>query len=128
MNFNRISTYTEKELGNFTNNEIKSLVQHELTFDGDNEAPKQVIVDIEQGTYVNPFKTEKTNIFKTNILTPALLAVGGWVVFVNLIPGVPNIPLLSDITPVISHAEYLNGESDFRIVSHRELNRGFILR
>ena len=123
MTFNRISTYTKQELGNFTNNEIKSLVQHELTFDSDNEALKQIIVDLEEGTYVNPFKTQKFNIF-----IPLLAAVTGWVVCVNLIPGVPTVPVLSDITPVISQAQYLNGDSEFRVVSHHELNRGYVLR
>ena len=123
MSFDRISTYTKKELGNFTNNEIKQLVQFELNFDSDNEKLKQIIVDIENGNYVNPYKPVKFNPF-----IPVASLMVGWTLMANIIPGLPTVPVLSDITPVISEARYLNGDTETRVVSHRQLNQGFTFR
>ena len=116
----RMSSYTEVELGNFTNNEIKELVEYELAFTPDDETLKDIIKDIQEGKYINPFKKDKYIGLKIG-----LTVFGSYIVVMNLGVGqfVPTIPVLSDVTPMIGYVKNPIGDDDFRLLSHRDFNR-----
>ena len=114
-----MSSYTDNELGNFTNNEIKELIEYELTFTPEDEDLKNIIRDIQDGKYVNPFKKDKFTGVKLG-----LTIFGSYIIVMNIGVGqlVPTIPILSDITPMIGYISTPGGD-DFRLLSHRDFNR-----
>ena len=114
-----MSSYTDNELGNFTNNEIKELVEYELTFTPDDQDLKNIIQDIQEGKYVNPCKKDKFKGVKIG-----LTIFGSYILIMNFGVGhfVPTIPILSDVTPMIGFIKTPGGD-DFRVLSHRVFNR-----
>jgi len=125
-NQRRISEYTKQELGDMTNQEIKALVEYELTFNVHDSFTierekdlKGIISDIESGTYLNPYKKESGGFLKGLVFM-----FGVYVVGMNLGVGqfVPTIPILSDITPMVSLVKPLIGDSHLKVLSHSDFN------
>ena len=120
-NQRRISEYTKQELGDMTNQEIKALVEYELTFNNSEQEKdlKGIISDIESGTYLNPYKKESGGFLKGLVFW-----FGVYVVVMNLGVGhfVPTIPILSDITPMVSLVKPLIGDSQLKVLSHSDFN------
>jgi len=125
-NQRRISEYTKQELGDMTNQEIKALVEYELTFNVHDSFTierekdlKGIISDIESGTYLNPYKKESGGFLKGLVFM-----FGVYVVGMNLGVGhyVPTIPILSDITPMVSLVKPAIGDSQLKVLSHSDFN------
>lgn len=121
----RISEYSDGELKDMTNQEVKVVVEYELTLDPENQEYKQIVSDIEGGTYLNPYKhTSSMRPSKAvgvialclwggvNILTANLLSLGGGTTY--------NIPIISSITPVLAYMRYGNGEESLEVMSQSE--------
>ena len=124
----RLVDYTLGEMGAMTNQEILTILENELQYtdemtESECEGIKDDIKAIKDGTYRNPGKKQ---IAWGNYLVLGAIYVGVMNIGVGQI--VPTIPILSDLTPMVTFVQQQNmftkqTSSDFRLMSHREFNK-----
>jgi len=112
---NRWSTYTENELRNFTNNEMKELCELELTFTPNDSELKETIEEIREGKYRNPYRQNRFDIRFS-------LVISLYVLFVFSSEYIPTIPFLSDIILIPKEYRHSSKDIEYRIISHRDFN------